>query len=991
MPRRSILSATEWTSLLSMPQAQDDLIRLYTFSDADLAVIGQHRGAANRLGFAVQLCYMRFPGVMLESGDVPPDALLALVASQLKVPQSVWLDYGARENTRREHLIELQTVYGFKPFTMRDYRPAIHNMTDMAMQSDKGIVLASAMVEGLRHQSVLMPTMNVIERICAEAITRATRRIYAALTDSLTLTHRQRLDELLLPHKEGSKTTKLAWLRLSPKKPNSRHMLEHIERLKVWQALDLPAGIEQSVHQNRLLKIAREGGQMRSFDLAKFEPQRRYASLVALVIEGTATVIDEIIDLHDRIIGKLFNAAKHKHAQQFQASGKAINDKVRLYGRIGLALIEAKKTGADPFAAIESVLPWADFTESVSQAQVLAQPESFDFLHRIGDGYATLRRYAPEFLDILKLRAAPAAKDVLDAIEALRLMNASNTKQVPTDAPSKFITPRWTRLVKTDAGFDRRFYELRALSELKNKLRSGDVWVQGSRQFKDFNEYLVPVEKFTTMQLANELPLAVPTDCDQYLQERLTLLESQLAKANLMALANELPDAIITTATGLKITPLDAAVPDEAQSLINQSAALLPHVKITELLMEVDGWTGFTDHFTHLKTDDLAKDKTLLMTTLLADGINLGLSKMAESCPGTTYTKLAWLQAWHIRDETYNAALASLVNAQFRHPFAAQWGDGTTSSSDGQNFRTSSKAESTGHINPKYGSSPGRTFYTHISDQYAPFSTKVVNVGLRDSTYVLDGLLYHESDLRIEEHYTDTAGFTDHVFGLMPLVGFRFAPRIRDLGETKLFIPHGDAIYDGLKPMISSERLKIKQIRTHWDEILRLATSIKQGTVTASLMLRKLGSYPRQNGLAVALRELGRIERTLFILDWLQSVELRRRVNAGLNKGEARNALARAVFFNRLGEIRDRSFEQQCYRASGLNLITAAIVLWNTVYLERATAALQGHGREVDTSLLQYLSPLGWEHINLTGDYVWRSSAKVGSGKFRPLRPLSGA
>ncbi|GHL45041.1 hypothetical protein ECZU28_50360 [Escherichia coli] len=125
----------------------------------------------------------------------------------------------------------------------------------------------------------------------------------------------------------------------------------------------------------------------------------------------------------------------------------------------------------------------------------------------------------------------------------------------------------------------------------------------------------------------------------------------------------------------------------------------------------------------------------------------------------------------------------------------------------------------------------------------------MVNVGIRDSTYVLDGLLYHESDLRIEEHYTDTAGFTDHVFGLMHLLGFRFAPRIRDLGETKLFIPKGDAAYDALKPMISSDRLNIKQIRAHWDEILRLATSIKQGTVTASLMLRKLGSYPRQNGL----------------------------------------------------------------------------------------------------------------------------------------------
>ncbi|RMS50766.1 Tn3 family transposase, partial [Pseudomonas amygdali pv. photiniae] len=227
----------------------------------------------------------------------------------------------------------------------------------------------------------------------------------------------------------------------------------------------------------------------------------------------------------------------------------------------------------------------------------------------------------------------------------------------------------------------------------------------------------------------------------------------------------------------------------------------------------------------------------------------------------------------------------TLVNAQLQHPFSKHWGDGTTSSSDGQNFRTGSKAESTGHINPKYGSSPGRTFYTHISDQYAPYHLKVVNVGVRDSTYVLDGLLYHESDLRIEEHYTDTAGFTDHVFGLMHLLGFRFAPRIRDLRDTKLFVLQGNIDYDAIKSMISKEKLDIKAIRTHWDEILRLATSIKQGTVTASLMLRKLGSYPRQNGLAVALREIGRIERTLFILDWLQSAELRRRVNAGLNKG----------------------------------------------------------------------------------------------------------
>jgi len=148
---------------------------------------------------------------------------------------------------------------------------------------------------------------------------------------------------------------------------------------------------------------------------------------------------------------RLFNAAKNKHQQQFQASGKAINAKVRLYGRIGQALIDAKQSGRDPFAAIEAVMSWDAFAESVTEAQKLAQPDDFDFLHRIGESYATLRRYAPEFLAVLKLRAAPAAKNVLDAIEVLRGMNTDNARKVPADAPTDFIKPRWQKLVITDA------------------------------------------------------------------------------------------------------------------------------------------------------------------------------------------------------------------------------------------------------------------------------------------------------------------------------------------------------------------------------------------------------------------------------------------------------------------------------------------------------------------------------------------------------------
>lgn len=918
MPRRSILSAADLVSLLALPVEQDDLIRYYSFNDPDFSLIQQRRGEANRLGFAVQLCLLRYPGFSLGKDTAVAEPVIQWVAHQIQVDAAAWENYGKREETRREHLLELRSYLGLSPFGLSDFRFLVKSLTELAMQTEKGLVLATQALESLRHRRVVLPAMTVVERACSEAVTRANRRIYQALTESLTAKHRKQLDHLLTVMPENN-ITWLAWLRQSPLKPNSRHMLEHIERLQVFQKLALPEGIGRQIHQNRLLKMAREGGQMTPQDLGKFERQRRHATLVALVMEGMATVTDEIIDLHDRILGKLFRTAKNKYQQQFQKQGKSINKKLLLYTKIGQALMEAKQSGSDPFAAIEAVISWEEFTQSITEADQLSRPESFDHLHLVEAQYSTLRRYAPKFLEAIRFRAAPAAQDLQDALDVVRRMNAESARKVPSDAPLGFIKPRWASLVISDDAVDRRFYEICVLSELKNSLRSGDIWVQGSRQFRDFEDYLLPPEKFANLKQSKELPIAVESDCDKYLSARLDHLERQLDKVNRMAQANELPDAIITE-SGLKITPLDKIVPEAAQRLIAQTGAMLPRVKITDLLMEVDNWTGFTRHFTHLKDGSQVKDQTLLLSTILADAINLGLTKMAESCPGSSYAKLSWLQAWHIRDETYSSALAELVNAQFNHDFASNWGDGTTSSSDGQRYRAGGKAESSGHINPKYGSEPGRLFYTHISDQYAPFSTKLVNVGVRDSTYVLDGLLYHESDLRIEEHYTDTAGFTDHVFALMHLLGFRFAPRIRDLKDTKLYVPKNGQSYPALQAMVGGS-LNVKQIRVHWGEILRLAASIKQGTVTASLMLRKLGSYPRQNGLAVALRELGRIERTLFILDWLQNVELRRRVHAGLNKGEARNALARAAYSGR----NRPPFRRESVHHSGVNPSTVPL------------------------------------------------------------------
>ena len=199
--------------------------------------------------------------------------------------------------------------------------------------------------------------------------------------------------------------------------------------------------------------------------------------------------------------------------------------------------------------------------------------------------------------------------------------------------------------------------------------------------------------------------------------------------------------------------------------------------------------------------------------------------------------------------------------------------------------------------------------------------------------------------------------------------------RVNRFGRQTSDIP---AVYTSpaTYPVINNRKLNLELIRENWDELRRLTVSVRQGTVTASLLMSKLAAYPRQNSLAQALSELGRIERTLFTLEWLSSPELRLRVHHGLNKGEALHSLTRAVAIHRNGEIRDRSNEAQNLRANGIQLLVAMISAWNTVALQNAIDEMKKDGQDVPEELLPHLSPLGWEHIALTGDYSWRPLTK---------------
>jgi TnpA family transposase len=314
----------------------------------------------------------------------------------------------------------------------------------------------------------------------------------------------------------------------------------------------------------------------------------------------------------------------------------------------------------------------------------------------------------------------------------------------------------------------------------------------------------------------------------------------------------------------LKVAPIEKSTPPEAETLAARLYAMLPRIRITDLLAEVGAWTQFPGCFTHLRTSVTVADTRILMAGLLADGLNLGLTRMAEACSIASLGQLAWTADWHIREETYSLALRCLVNQQQCEPLAAIFGTGTASSSDGQFFQAAGFGRDAGRLNAHYGQRPGFKVYTHLSDRYGPFHTKLVAATASEALHVLDALLYHQSEVVSQRHHTDGGGDSEHVFALCALLGFQFSPRIPDLKHRRLFSFDKPSTYPALEPMIAG-RINVALIRAHWFEILRVAASIRTGTVTASLIMRQLAAHPRQNGVAAALRELGRLERTLFL------------------------------------------------------------------------------------------------------------------------------
>lgn len=896
MPRRQILSDRQRASLFDLPTDEEILLRNYTLADDDIEYIRSRRRSHSRFGFALQLCAFRYPGRLLSSGEVIPAEITGYLAAQLGLKPDDLMDYAHRPETRREHLTDLRAIYGYKMFSGGGARDLKRWLKHEAETARSNMDLARRFVEECRRTHTILPGISVIERLCADALVAAERQIETRIVDRLNDTMKDQLDALLAENVDG-RISRFIWLRQFENGKNSADINRLLDRLEFLQGIDLPIDVLDDTPPHRVTRLRRQGERYFTDGLQDISSARRLAILATCVVEWRTFVADAVVETHDRIVGKTWRDAKKLCDTQINNAKASLQDTLRSFKNLGAALLEAKGDDAPLDPAVATTCGWNNLESLVATATQLGDTMSAEPLAHVVQGYHRFRRYAPRMLRALNIKAASVSEP---------LMAAANIIIENSDVAEKPLTflrrnSKWLRYLKAQEADSHRLWEVAVMSHLRDAFRSGDIWLTHSRRYGDLKQALVPIEAVKATPR-----LTVPFDPEEWLNERKARMADGLKRLAIAVKVGAIPGGSIENGI-LKIDRLAAVVPAEADELVLDLYRRLPDVRITDMLLEVEKVTGFTDAFTHLRTGAPCKDKIGLLNVLLAEGLNLGLSKMAEAM--------------------------NLINA-------------------------------------KYGNEPGLKAYTHVSDKFAPFATQNIPATVSEAPYILDGLLMNETGKNIREQYADTGGFTDHVFAVTSLLGYKFIPRIRDLPSKRLYVFDPGSVPKELKGLIGG-KVREGTIAANWPDVLRSAATMVAGIMPPSQLLKKFASNPRQHDLAIALREIGRVERTLFIIDWLLDADMQRRAQIGLNKGESHHALKNALRIGRQGEIRDRTAEGQHYRMAGLNLLAAIIIYWNTDQLGKAVAQRKRAGLDCSPDLLAHISPLGWAHILITGEYRW--------------------
>ena len=966
--------------------------------DGDRREIAVRRGDYNRLGYSIQLCTVRFLGTFLPEPTSVPGVVISYLAKQLGfAAPSCLARYRERAETHHAHATEIQRRHGYRDFHQQPehFRLVRWLYTRAWVSAEPPIALFDLTTARLVKQKILLPGVTTLTRLVASVRDRAAARLWRILAELPSPLQRGRLLSLLQPAGDSNRYSLLDRLRRAPTRISAAGMLDALDRVSEFRALGVEDLDLTRLPPGRLRSLARYAALSKAQAIQRMPDERQIAALLAFARVYELVAQDDAVDLLHQFIGAKLLRAEHTGERERLRTLRDLDASALRLREIGLIVLDPLHADAELRTAIFARIPREQLEKDVATIATLSRENNDNYYEHLSNHYGQVRRFLPRLLKEIRFEGNRASQPVLEVVEFLSQFEESS-KAALRDAPRGVLTRPWRQLVEQpDGSLDRKFYTFCVLERLHDGLHRRDIFLTPSERWADPRAKLLQGRAWEAARPSVCRTLGRQLSADQEIQA----LAQQLDEAyrHTAAILPCHPDVRIEQLNGkdrLSLTPLDKL--DEPLSLVKlreQVESLLPRVDLPDAILEIHGLTGFADEFTHIsegrgRVRDLALS---ICAVLVAEACNIGLEPLVRpEVPALTSARLAWVQQNYIRAETLIRANARLVKAQSDIPLTREWGGGEVASADGLRFVVPVRTLHAGYNSKYFHVERGVTYYNFTSNQFSGFHGIVIPGTLHDSPYVLDGLLEHQTELQPRQLVTDSAGYSDIIFGLFWLLGFQFSPRLAELGETRFWRIDPKANYGALN-WLARHRVKTVLIAQHWDDFLRVAGSLKMGTVRASDLIRSLQRGGRASSLGRAIGGLGRIPKTLHLLNFIADPNYRRHILNQLNRGEGRGRISRKVFHGQRGELRQRYREGQEDQLGALGLVVNALILWTTRYMDAALNHLRATGAEVRKEDLARLSPLSHKHFNMLGRYHFAVPEEVLRGELRPLRDSNDA
>ena len=955
--------------LVPADPSEDELARHWSLTPADLAVIAECRGPDHRRRFALQLCVMRASGRFLDDYRHAPIKIVNHLSRQLGLPPVLFLDRPGREPTERVQAQRIRRYLAVRRFDKAAEANLREWLRAGALEGRNAGELLIQAEEKLRGWQVMLPGTSTLDRIVNSVVAHTTADLFATIAGHLPEKLRADID-LLVEVPEGDARSSLFRLKDYPKSANAAVIKGDIVRLRLIEDL-LGAGAGLGDLDPRIIRqLGQLGRRYDAGDLRRFAKPKRDALVACYLVEARKTLLDQIVEMNDLFLTGMNRRARNSVERQRKSLRRRARDGLhRVLGAVD-ALVAAE--GMQTVAVFRDAQNPPALIEASIACRAYERLEARGHLDAMLARYGTLRQYLPAFL-ALPFQAAAGSETLLEAVEILRALDAGTRGPLTTHDPYGFVQADWRpHLVtgnKAAGKLDRAIWEISLAFAIRDALRSGSLFLAHSRDHVSFWNLVYDDRSWQQAREQAYGRLDLPTDGQAFLAR----LGQELDRAARAAQRGLPSNRFAAVRNGrLKLKRRDALlISPVLQELRATIGASLSRVRIEDLLQDVDEWCGFTRAFQPLggyqpRGGDPHRS---LLATLIAHGTNLGLAAMSHSVDSLTADALQDTSRWFLRPATLKAGNAVLVDHHHGLKLSGIWGDGRRSSSDGQRF-TVERDGLLGSVYPRYFGYYDRALqlYTHTSDQHSVYATQAISCAPREAGYVLAGLLDNDTALAIREHTSDTHGFTEHLFGLCALLGIAFMPRLKDLPDQVLSRIDRDADYGALQPLLRG-RINMGLILEQWDQLVRLAASLKDRLTPAHVVMQRLANANASDRLAGALTQLGRLMKTIHILRYIHEVPLRDAIQLQLNRGEFRHVLAKSLFFANQGGFRSGDYEEVMNKASCLSLLSNAVLVWNTVHIARIVAQLRTAGHEVRDEDLARVSPLAHAHVIPNGSY----------------------